>query len=320
MLNDDDNVRTTSNNNMISNSSNVLSVFLAHIKQVLSTMPPVTRFTLYAPIIIFIIDNILLQVLHLGFRFSYWSYLDFDNSVLKFQIFRFILYPFSKSSLLELFIIPLWLIPEMYKLEQRQGSIKFLWILLTVFTVLPGIAFVFIMKILTTDWFNPINNRVHIEFSCHGMTGWVVGLLFWTYFTEDESEQHDRMIAGAIRIPRKYWPVFVFVFFVFLVPGIPILLNISASIMALLYVKDKLGFLIPSDEKFSEYEGKAWLRFLTSASNYVSIDTAGISGYLPLFMPSQNAATTSSTTTYSNSTTTSNNAERFPGQGVRLGS
>ncbi|KAI7901685.1 uncharacterized protein BX663DRAFT_487396 [Cokeromyces recurvatus] len=284
-------------------------------------MPPITKFTLYTPFIIFLIDSILFPILHFRFNFSHWSYLDFDNSVLKLQIFRFIIYPFSTSSLLELLIIPLWLIPEMYKLEKKQGSLKFLWTLLLIFTILPGIAFVFIMKIITIDWFN--NGRTQIGFSCHGMTGWVVGLIFWSYLIEDESEQQDRMygrivIAGAIRIPKKYWPIFVFVFFVFLVPGIPILLNISASIMALLYVKGKFEFLMPSNEKFIEYEEKTWLRFLTNASNYVSINSAGSGGYLPLFMP---ATPTTNTATHPNPSTanSSANTDRFPGQGIRLG-
>lgn len=41
-------------------------------------------------------------------------------------------------------------------------------------------------------------------------------------------------IAGAIRVPRRYWPLFVFIFFIFLVPDSSFLLNIMAAIAGLL--------------------------------------------------------------------------------------
>lgn len=80
-------------------------------------------------------------------------------------------------------------------------------------------------------------------------------------------------------------------------------------------VKQKIEFLVPQDEKFAEYEGKAWLRFLTNSSNFVSVDLAGGNGYLPIFNHAQ--PTPASRATNASTPPTSGN---FPGQGVRLGS
>lgn len=41
-------------------------------------------------------------------------------------------------------------------------------------------------------------------------------------------------IAGAIRMPKKMWPVFVFIFFIFLVQDASVFLNISAAIVGFL--------------------------------------------------------------------------------------
>ncbi|KAI8362652.1 hypothetical protein BD560DRAFT_334114 [Blakeslea trispora] len=137
--------------------------------------------------------------------------------------------------------------------------------------------------------------------TCRGMYGWVVGLVCWSYLS-DESESQDRMIAGTIRIPHQYWPVFVFVTFVFLVPGSSVLLNLLCGGIGYLYVKQKLSFLVPSDARLTEFETKAILSPLTKATNFVpTADTSN--PYLPIVNEQPS--------------TTSNSS--FAGQGHRLG-
>lgn len=84
------------------------------------------------------------------------------------------------------------------------------------------------------------------------------------------------------------------------------------TLTIILDVKEKLQFLIPSDEKFVEYEAKSWLRLLTASSNFVSMDAAGNS-YLPIFNPtsSHNEAP---------APPSAPSPGNFPGQGIRLGS
>jgi membrane associated rhomboid family serine protease len=108
-------------------------------------------------------------------------------------VYRFLLYPFSSNYLVEVIITSLWLIPEMYKLEKRTGTIKFLWLLLTAFTVLPGIVTVIVRTALGIALPDIFNSEVPY-FYCRGMTGWVVGLIFWSYLQEDPNNaQQDRM-------------------------------------------------------------------------------------------------------------------------------
>ncbi|KAI8046935.1 uncharacterized protein B0P05DRAFT_520415 [Gilbertella persicaria] len=284
-------------------NNNTLSVFMDHVKQVLSTIPPATKFALYAPFVIGITDNFLFPTLNVHWSTSAWFSLDYEQGLLKLQVFRFLLYPFATMSVLDAFITALWLIPEMYKLERKQGTLKFIWILMSVFTVLPGLLAVIINKALYTVWSQMFYNP-----SCHGMTGWVVGLIFWSYLSEDANEQ-DRMIAGAIRIPHQYWPALVFFFFVFLVPSSSIVLNILCAVAGYLCkYKHRHIYMCPfllSDEKLVELEGKPILRFLTQTTNFVSVDSAG-HAYLPIFNSTQEEPVSTP------------NAP-FQGQGHRLG-
>ncbi|GAN10781.1 rhomboid family protein [Mucor ambiguus] len=289
--------------------SNTLATFLDHVKQHLATIPPVTRFALYTPIVVCILDRLVFPLLSLQFDISSFISLNAVN----FQVYRLLLYPFATNSFIQLFVIDIWLLPELYKLERKQGSLRFLWILFVLFTVIPGIVYSLVMVSITTG---RLNAHVPFAWDCRGMAGWVVGLVFWSYLEDDGEDQQDRMIAGAIRMPKKMWPVFVFIFFIFLVQDASVFLNISAAIVGFLYAKRKLGFLVPSEDKFVEYESKSWLQFFTRSHNFVSIDSAGNS-YLPIFMPT-NASTSIHPSSGTNNN--SNTPSQFPGQGVRLGS
>lgn len=95
--------------------------------------------------------------------------------------------------MVEVIITSLWLIPEMYKLERRTGTLKFLWLLLTVYTILPGIITVIVRTTLAFALPAVFSNDMPY-FYCRGMTGWVVGLIFWSYLQEDPNNtQQDRM-------------------------------------------------------------------------------------------------------------------------------
>lgn len=196
--------------NTNNSSSNASSVFIEHVKQAFSTIPPITKFILFIPFASLIIDTLIFPLLNLHTTIASWLYLDYDKTVLglqgtnqifpnielplilKFLAFRFILYPFATVPLIQTIITPLWLIPETYKLERKTGSLKFLWILMTVFTFLPGVAYVFLMKAMTINWFNQ-PSVIFVDFVFKGMTGWVVGLIFWSYLQEDSNEEQDRM-------------------------------------------------------------------------------------------------------------------------------
>lgn len=185
--------------------SNTLSTFLEHVKQHFATIPPVTKFALYTPIIIYILDRIAFPLLGLQFDISSFISLNaisFQGAYMLYYpkhtcqltvltlVYRLVLYPFATNSFIQLFIIDIWLLPELYKLERKQGSLRFLWILLVLFTVIPGIVYSLVMVSITTG---RLNTSIPFAWDCRGMAGWVVGLVFWSYLEDDGEDQQDRM-------------------------------------------------------------------------------------------------------------------------------
>jgi membrane associated rhomboid family serine protease len=106
-----------------------------------------------------------------------------------YLVYRLLLYPFATNNFVQLFITDIWLLPELYKLERKQGSLRFLWILFVLFTIIPGIIYL----IITTSITYNCNNGIYIGWDCRGMAGWVVGLIFWSYLEDDGEDQQDRM-------------------------------------------------------------------------------------------------------------------------------
>jgi hypothetical protein len=78
-------VRKMPSDNSSTLANNTLSVFRDHVKQVFSTIPPVTKFALYAPFVILILDEIFFPLMHINLSISDWTYLDYEKSVLGFQ-------------------------------------------------------------------------------------------------------------------------------------------------------------------------------------------------------------------------------------------
>ncbi|KAI8091503.1 hypothetical protein BDF21DRAFT_409558 [Thamnidium elegans] len=201
-------------------------------------------------------------------------------------------------------IITFWLLPEIYKAEKRMGTLRLIWTLASLLTIIPGIIYciaIYLLSVYSPDFGFGIAKYV-------GMTGWVVGLVIINYLKQEG--EPDRMIAGSIRIPNKVWPVIVLVFFVFLAPGASFILNLSAALLGFVYIDEKFSkYFTLSEETVNKLEEKDWLKWLTKSSNFVSIDSSGI--YLPINNPpSDNHHTI----------TPNNNAGSFPGTGVRLGS
>jgi hypothetical protein len=71
-----------------------------------------------------------------------------------------------------------------------MGSLRLLWILTTLFTIIPGIIYVVIIQVLTK--YTTEYNVKGVGY--FGMAGWVVGLVIVNYLNDDTSDgNQDRM-------------------------------------------------------------------------------------------------------------------------------
>jgi hypothetical protein len=64
--------------------NNASGVFMNHVKQVITTLPPVTKLSLFLPLVLLFIDIITSSVLHV-FSLSYWTFLDGDLVIYSLQ-------------------------------------------------------------------------------------------------------------------------------------------------------------------------------------------------------------------------------------------
>ncbi|KAG1466338.1 hypothetical protein G6F46_001865 [Rhizopus delemar] len=248
---------------------------------------------------------------------SQWLYLDIEKVTSNFELQRLVLYPFSSTSITKLIITTIWLFPELHKIETKHGSLKTAWSILTLYTILPAVGYIMIIKIISFSF--PIYDQAVKEVVYSGMPGWVVALIFWSNLEDDrDGSGQDRMLAGSIRLPNKIMPMLALLFFVLLVPDSSLILNLLAAVIACLYVYEKIPkAFLPSDETYTRFEQKSWLSLLTQAPNYVPVNQNG--AYLPITNPSSTSALFVNTSNRPNNGATSLNSN-FPGQGYRLGS
>ncbi|CAO3688067.1 unnamed protein product [Rhizopus microsporus] len=306
------------NTTTLNNNGDATRMFMTHVKEMLLSLPPFSVFALIAPYVIYLLDSILLLVYSQSI--SQWCFLSVEKVLNGLQVQRLVLYPLSSTSFAKLLITTIWLLPELYKLEKRHGTIKVAWLTLLLYTLLPGLGYVILITAISFSM--PTYDQGLKDVVYAGMTGWVVALIFWSYLEDDRNGSSDnRMLPGSIRIPNKVMPMLALLFFVFLVPDSSFLLNLISAVIGYLYVHEKLPKILTfSDESFARFEKKPWLSPLISAPNYVPVNENGV--YLPI---ANSNSTSFVNTSYSNNNNNNNNSTAtspgsFPGQGYRLGS
>lgn len=82
-------------------------------------------------------------------------------------------------------IITFWLFPEIYKAEKRMGTLRLIWTLLTLLTIIPAIIYCVAIHFLSV--FSPDFGFGLARY--YGMAGWVVGLVIINYLKEGESDR-----------------------------------------------------------------------------------------------------------------------------------
>jgi len=145
-----------------------------------------------------------------------------------------------------------------------------------------------------------------------GLSAWAIGLSVWTAVEEHRGGgAPDRMIFGVVRIPSRYLPVLIFLFYTLLVPGSSLILHIAVVATTYLLATRK-SQLTPSQETFQRLEGLQLLGPVVEARGFVSVNQDH--AFLPIFR--RPVADDSATHRTDNAST----SRDFPGQGQRLGS
>ncbi|ORZ01009.1 hypothetical protein BCR43DRAFT_433178 [Syncephalastrum racemosum] len=197
-------------------------------------------------------------------------------------------------------------------MERKQGTLRLAYLLGIVFTL--GVS---ILLLGSLGWFD---SPSFLQ-SCSGLSGWVVALAFWSA-KEDEAEGivNDRMLFGVLRVPGRFMPILVLIFYLFLVPGTSLLTHLFSAALAYCYATKRLPErILLSDDAIRQCEQKAWLKPVVSASRFVPLEAAS-RDYLPI---ASNAGLVSGFSTASSAAaavpSSATPQAPFPGEGRRLG-
>lgn len=195
------------NTTTLNNNGDATRMFMTHVKEMLLSLPPFSVFALIAPYVIYLLDSILLLVYSQsisqwcflsvekvlnglqGNYYYYYYYFTIIKSLKNLLVQRLVLYPLSSTSFAKLLITTIWLLPELYKLEKRHGTIKVAWLTLLLYTLLPGLGYVILITAISFSM--PTYDQGLKDVVYAGMTGWVVALIFWSYLEDDRNGSSD---------------------------------------------------------------------------------------------------------------------------------
>ncbi|KAI7871305.1 hypothetical protein BDF14DRAFT_1218251 [Spinellus fusiger] len=230
------------------------------------------------------------------------------------------LYPLASPGMVLVINNLLLSVPYMTRLEHKEGSFRALWILLFIYGLLPGMAYVVLVAVL-----------VSLHHSLQGSLVWTVSEGFSVFAVAlsvasvlQEEEEHgqvqDHMLLGAIRVPGRAVPALILVFYFFLAPNTSILLHLCAALAGYLYATHRLpSVLLPIDESIRQQEEEGWLQKIAGTRRYVRADGSG--PYLPIHStaPLPPYAFSTAPSPSAPPSTTPSAVRAFPGEGNRLG-
>ncbi|CAO3608633.1 unnamed protein product [Cunninghamella blakesleeana] len=300
----------SSNNNIAMNNRDQVGeatrTFLTHIRSYLSSLTLVAFGSILIPICVSLI-NLLLSI---GFQHNHllysWVYLSVSEIIYHFQVYRLILFPIVTNNASFLFTNLLIITPYISKHERRYGSLRTLYELSVLFTLIPALVYVTLFGLI-------IGSSSTLQYvsvaGCSGLSGIAVGLSLLTMLNEQsDGIETTHSLFGVVPISSRIVPGLIFAFYFFLVPDSSVFLNLASAIVAYLYATKQLTTkILPSDDTYRHYESHALTKSLTTFRNFVSIDSTG---YLPVSTNNVIPATTS---------TNPATSAHFPGQGHRLG-
>jgi hypothetical protein len=103
-----------------------------------------------------------------------------------------VLYPFASSGFIYLLTAILWLFADLIKMENKKGTLKLGWIILVLFTLIPGIIYILVLSLLT--YFSKAQHDYTSGIPYAGMTGLVVALVLWSNLEDERNGVgQDRM-------------------------------------------------------------------------------------------------------------------------------
>ncbi|KAJ1917610.1 Rhomboid protein 2 [Tieghemiomyces parasiticus] len=184
------------------------------------------------------------------------------------QVWRVVTYPLVHVSLFHLAFNMLALLSLSALAERRAGTVKYIYLLAVVFTILPGLLMVFLAHFIIRS------SDYHL---LAGTSGWVFSLLAWECCHVDA----PRSFFGLFQVSSKWLPVVFLVLIEIIFPISSFFGHAANLACGYLYYYGKLSFLVPPPSFFTNWQSSRLLQPLADSPRFVDINETR-DGYLTL--------------------------------------
>ncbi|KAJ1974131.1 Tryptase beta-2 [Dimargaris verticillata] len=287
------------------------------VQSFIRTLPLITFMVPVATLSLWLVDAVA--------SFAGYSHLTGDalgllpNSVTHGQLWRLATYPWAHFGFFHVALNAIGLVGLSASAERRVGSLQFLYLLVVVFSALPGILF-FVVATLVVRSLN-----FHL---ISGLSGWIMALLAWECCRVDA----PRSFFGLFQVSSKVFPVVFLCLMELIFPHSSFFGHLVAMVVGYLYAYGKLDRIVPASQTMAQWQNKPLMNGLTASPRFIDINDASDTGlFLPNFFsrsgPSATtgaeAASQDQYVTIPDSTSPPQNptnppAQKFPGKGNRL--
>ncbi|KAJ1969972.1 Tryptase beta-2 [Dimargaris xerosporica] len=242
-------------------------------------------------------------------------------SVAHGQLWRLATYPWAHFGFFHVALNVIGFVGLSASAERRVGSLQFLYLLVVVFSVIPGVMFFLVATLLVRSL------KFHL---ISGISGWIMALLAWECCRVDA----PRSFFGLFQVSSKLFPVVFLCLVELIFPHSSFFGHLFAMAVGYLYAYGKLDRIAPASETITQWQNKPLMNALTASPRFIDANDASDTGlFLPnFFSQSRSSATTGAAaasqdqyvtipdSTPPPETATNPPAPKFPGKGNRLDS
>ncbi|KAI9594445.1 hypothetical protein BDF19DRAFT_466320 [Syncephalis fuscata] len=236
------------------------------------------------------------------------------NHILQWEVYRLVTFPWIHLRLGHLLLNLLGLVPLLSLLESAVGTLQTAYLLIVTFSILPGLGYVALS----------VGDSALSDTIVAGSSGWIFALIVW-----EAKRYGSRSFFGLFTVPSQLFPIFMLLVVTILFPNASFWGHFTGMLAGYLYAYGLLRYVIPRAYHFERLENLSWLQSLTRMRRYVKAETDGLA-WLPVHSGDVDPATANenrylsnpfaaSSPNNNNNNASSSEANKFPGQGVRLG-
>ncbi|CAG8475083.1 6501_t:CDS:2 [Ambispora gerdemannii] len=242
------------------------STVTSSFKSYINSLPLLTTIIALFCILIYIVDSIQTYADNYLFKLLALE----PNAFFNWEVYQLFTFPFPHLSLGHILFCLLAFVPLSTAIEHTIGTLEYCYVLITMFTLLPG-AFYLIGSLI----FNYKDVRLG------GLSTWIFGVVVWE---SRELAGRERDIFGIIRVPAHFYPLVLLLLMEIFFPRKWFAGHVCGLISGYLYSFGYLSKILPPSGYFVNLESKSIIQRISQIRGFVKAEEGSRGGWwLPLW-------------------------------------